>query len=42
MTAVVLGVTASDGRDGELFPMALVALTLNVYTVPLVSPLIFT
>jgi hypothetical protein len=33
-----LGVTEFDGADAGPVPMALVALTVNVYVVPLVSP----
>ena len=32
------GVTASDGEDASLVPALLVAVTVNVYAVPLVSP----
>jgi hypothetical protein len=35
----VKGVTAAEGADGELEPAALVAVTVKVYVVPLVSPL---
>jgi hypothetical protein len=34
----VPGVTALDGADGEPVPIAFVAVTVNVYAVPLVSP----
>jgi hypothetical protein len=37
-----LGVTGFDGVEAELVPTALVAVTVNVYAVPLVSPLIVT
>jgi hypothetical protein len=33
------GVTGLEGADGGLVPIALVAVTVNVYAVPLVSPL---
>ena len=33
-----VGVTGLDGVDGTLVPAALVAVTVNVYDVPLVSP----
>ena len=33
-----LGVTAEDGEDAEDVPCELIALTVNVYEVPLVSP----
>jgi hypothetical protein len=33
------GVTASDADDGSLVPALLVAVTVNVYAVPFVSPL---
>jgi len=33
------GVTADEAVDGVLVPMALVAVTVNVYGVPLVRPL---
>jgi hypothetical protein len=33
-----LTVTRFDGADGALVPRALVAVTVNVYAVPLVSP----
>jgi hypothetical protein len=33
-----IGVTAADGADAGLVPAALVALTTNVYAVPLVNP----
>ena len=33
-----IGVTALDGADAGPVPIALVALTVNVYAVPLVSP----
>ena len=32
------GVTAFDGADGTLVPTSLVAVTVNVYVVPFVSP----
>ena len=32
------GVTALEGADGEPVPIAFVAVTVNVYAVPLVSP----
>ena len=32
------GVTAADGVDGAEVPTVLVAVTVNVYAVPLVSP----
>ena len=35
---VAAGVTASDGDDDTEVPTALVAVTVNVYAVPLVSP----
>jgi hypothetical protein len=35
----VTGVAALDGDDDALVPMALVAVTVNVYEVPLVRPL---
>jgi hypothetical protein len=35
---VAAGVTAVDGADSALVPTALVAFTVNVYAVPLVSP----
>ena len=34
------GVTLFDGADGGPVPIALVAVTVNVYAVPLVSPVI--
>ena len=37
--AAPVGVAAFDGADGALVPMSLVAVTVNVYAVPLVSPL---
>lgn len=33
-----LGVTEFDGADGDPVPIKFVAATVNVYTVPLVSP----
>jgi hypothetical protein len=36
---VSCGVTALDGEDSGLDPTALLAVTVNVYAVPLVSPL---
>ena len=38
--AVALGVTAGEGSDCADVPVVLVALTVNVYVVPLVSPVI--
>jgi hypothetical protein len=35
---VFSGVSAEDGADSGLVPTLLVALTVNVYAVPLVSP----
>ena len=37
-TAPALGVTALDGAEAVPVPRELVAVTLNVYAVPLVSP----
>jgi hypothetical protein len=34
------GVTAFDAADGEPVPLALLAVTVNVYVVPLVRPVI--
>ena len=36
----LLGVTAADGADGTLVPVALVAVTVMVYAVPLARPVI--
>src|SRR5690349_17239488 len=43
-TAIVAaaGLTAGDGNDADPVPVALVAVTVNVYEVPLVSPATFT
>jgi hypothetical protein len=40
MPCAALGVTAADAAEGALVPRAFVAVTVNVYAVPLVSPLI--
>ena len=37
MTGTV-GVTAADAAEATLVPLAFVAVTVNVYAVPLVSP----
>src|SRR5262249_19189045 len=37
-----MSVTALDGADSTLFPVALVAWTVNVYVVPLLRPVKFT
>jgi hypothetical protein len=40
VSAGAAGVTAADATDAELAPTALVAVTVNVYDAPFVSPLI--
>ena len=37
-TGVALGVTAAEGADAAEVPAGLVAVTVNVYAVPLVNP----
>jgi hypothetical protein len=37
---VSAGVTGFDGSEGTELPFSLVALTVNVYVVPLVKPII--
>jgi hypothetical protein len=39
-SGTVAGVTEFDATDAVLVPTALVAVTVNVYTVPLVKPVI--
>src|SRR5438067_13853906 len=36
--ALALGVTGREGSEGELVPLVFVAVTVNVYSAPLVNP----
>ena len=38
ITKALTGVTAAEAEDAELIPAAFVAVTVNVYVIPFVSP----